>query len=238
MTKALSSSSCRDGDGSPAVLVVDRNQLSGKVKIGEGFFSNVYRSLMTRPGGDVTVALKEGKKGTPQETLQLWNEALILLKVRHVAGVPRLYGMASTTPPALVMSLCPGLPMKTWLNAEGVRVYLEALRRTCLIISSLHKLGVVHRDLHNDNILVTVTEGCGVSDVVVIDFGEAKVTYGKSDKILDALKLKCMASQVMRRVTRTSDEVLYRKCQQLQKLVEESRSIKQLMTIVGAILEQ
>lgn len=237
MSRTLGSSFYWEVKGMECVPAINNNRLSKKVKIGEGFFANVYRSFMTFPwGGSVPVALKEGKHGSPQENLQLWNEALIMLKVRSVAGVPKLYGMTTTTPRALVMSFCPGLPIKTWMKAEGVRVYLEAVASTCLIVSTLHKLGIVHRDLHNDNILVSTKKSRGVRSVVLIDFGEAKLSHEQIDQAVDACKLKFMVRQIVSKMTSSSDVTLYRKCQEFQKTVDETRSVHGLMTVITRML--
>lgn len=223
-------------DGSEKVPALEWSQLSGKVKVGEGLYSIVYRSVLTLPGRvTVTVAVKEYLTKVPEITEKIRNEALILLRSEGVLGVPKAYGTLKTPQMALVMSLCPGRPLKTWRNAKGAPVYLRSLIKTCGIVSKLHERGVVHRDLHDKNILVDATDSGVVCFVSIVDFGHASLSSSEENDRIDALQIARMTANVLTKVTEASGPDFSETCQQLQEVMEGNVSLSQVLTMLSDI---
>lgn len=226
----------RDSVGSEDVPALEWSQLSGKVKIGEGLFSHVYRSSLTLPGGgEVSVALKEYTKEMP-ENIAVRNEALFLRRSEGVLGVPKVYGTLKDPQVALVMSLCPGRPLKTWRNAKGAPVYLRSLIKTCRIVSHLHERGINHRDLHDKNIIVDATDSGEVRFVSIVDFGLASLSSGDEKDRIDALQIARMTEVVLTKVTEASGPDFSERCQQLHELMDGYITLSQVSTILSDIL--
>lgn len=226
----------RDSVGSEDVPVLEWSQLSGKVKIGEGLFSHVYRSSLTLPGGGkVSVALKEYTKEASKNT-EVRNEALFLRRSEGVLGVPKVYGILKDPQVALVMSLCPGRPLKTWRNAEGAPVYLRTLIKICRIVSDLHERGIIHRDLHDKNIIVDATDSGEVRFVSIVDFGLASLSTGDEKDCIDARQIARMTEVVLTEVTEASGPDFSERCQQLYELMDGYITLSQVLTILSDIL--
>lgn len=228
----------RDAVGSEDAPPLDWNQLSGKVKIGAGLFSHVFRSSLTLPGGgQVAVALKEYTKEASENT-EVRNEALFLRKSEGILGVPKVYGTLKTPMIALVMTLCPGRPLKTWRNAKGAPVYLKSLIKACRIVSDLHERGIIHRDLHDKNIIVDAADSGEVRFVSIVDFGLASLSTGDEKDRIDALQIARMTEVVLTKVTEASGPDFNERCQQLHELMDGYITLSQVLTILFDIFHE
>ncbi|MEO8841297.1 MAG: protein kinase [Kofleriaceae bacterium] len=68
----------------------------------------------------------------------------------------------------IVMEVAPGGPLRTWARDRPWRAVMHALRDAATGIAAAHEVGLVHRDLKPDNILVGDDRAC------VVDFGLAQ----------------------------------------------------------------
>ncbi len=125
-------------------------------------------------------------------------EARVMVRVknRHVVTLYE-FGTVGSELFFLVMEFLRGeslrkrLRSKSWVpTAEAVRI----VKQVALGLVDAHKLGIVHRDISPDNILIVPEEGGEI--VKVIDFGIAKSMAPGSAKITQAMKLVGKAEYV------------------------------------------
>jgi serine/threonine-protein kinase len=163
--------------------------------LGSGGFGAVYEAEEVAVGLRVAIkllnrsALADGR--TRERFLQ---EARMIAELRS-PHVVTLHDYAVTPPPArmpyLVMELLSGKPL-SYDMMRGVlapRRVLHIMAQVCAALGEAHAVGIVHRDIKPDNILL-VRRGVGPSDdpdfVKVVDFGVARLC-GPSTRASDVL---------------------------------------------------
>ncbi|GAA2638380.1 serine/threonine-protein kinase [Paractinoplanes durhamensis] len=181
MTKDRTSSVARaDSDGASAMDLSGRYVGSSYVlqhPIGQGATGTVWRGVDRSTGEPVAVKLlHESLLRQPKLVTRFVQERTILLMLRHrnVVRVRDLFSVGETL--GLVMDLVEGGSLRDHLREHGTVAAGEAARLAAQVASALaeaHELGVVHRDLKPDNILLRV-EG-GRLDTRLTDFGVARI---------------------------------------------------------------
>ena len=139
--------------------------------LGEGGMGEVYRGfdlLLQRP-----VAIKKLRAGMDgmQERFEL--EAQTAARLFKHPGVVTVLDMLTHPWPAIVMELVEGTSLSR-LIADGVlqaREILEVMEQTADVLAYAHEMGVIHRDIKPDNVLVESTP----LRAKITDFGIAKV---------------------------------------------------------------
>ncbi|MFD0521213.1 serine/threonine-protein kinase [Paractinoplanes durhamensis] len=145
--------------------------------IGQGATGTVWRGVDRSTGEPVAVKLlHESLLRQPKLVTRFVQERTILLMLRHrnVVRVRDLFSVGETL--GLVMDLVEGGSLRDHLREHGTVAAGEAARLAAQVASALaeaHELGVVHRDLKPDNILLRV-EG-GRLDTRLTDFGVARI---------------------------------------------------------------
>jgi serine/threonine protein kinase len=143
--------------------------------VAQGGMGEVY--LGYDPVLDRNLALKlvRADRSSPEQAARLAREAKVLAKLAH-ANVVRVFDAGTWRGSGyVVMEYLDGESMRTWCKsakrttADIIRVFAGAARG----VGAAHALGVVHRDIKPDNILVG-SDGAGR----IADFGLDFVTPG------------------------------------------------------------
>jgi serine/threonine protein kinase len=111
--------------------------------------------------------LDDGFLGNPRSIQTLRNEAAALLLANH-PGVPRLVDSGFDTPdPYVAMEHIDGRQFSLYALKTKEEV-LKAIIGVCSILSSIHRAGMVHKDIKPSNVMLT-------RQVHLLDFGLAIV---------------------------------------------------------------
>ena len=145
--------------------------------VGHGATGTVWRGIERTSGDQVAVKmLHEGLLRQPKLVTRFVQERTILMMVRHehIVGVRDLFSAGETL--GLVMDFVSGGSLRERLRTDGTLAPGEAARLLAQVAAALaeaHRLGVVHRDVKPDNILLQARDGR--TDVRLTDFGIARV---------------------------------------------------------------
>lgn len=147
--------------------------------IGRGKFGVVYKGYHKQT--KKVVAIKVLELDTKyDEVVDVQQEIQFLADLKNAPNVTHYYGsFLNDTKLWIIMDYCAGGSVRTLLKA-GVfeERYIGLIAREILMaLSSVHKLGVIHRDIKAANILIT-NEG----NVQLCDFGVAAQLTAKSAK--------------------------------------------------------
>ncbi|WP_250033343.1 serine/threonine-protein kinase [Paractinoplanes maris] len=145
--------------------------------IGQGATGTVWEALDRATGEPVAVKLlHESLLRQPKLVTRFVQERTILRMLRHrnVVRVHDLFSVGETL--GLVMDLVSGGSLRDLLRERPTVAPGEAARLTAQVAAALaeaHDLGVVHRDLKPDNILLATVGGR--LDTRLTDFGVARI---------------------------------------------------------------
>ncbi|KAK6204796.1 kinase-like domain-containing protein [Scheffersomyces amazonensis] len=165
--------------------------------IGRGKFGIVYKGFNKQT--KQVVAIKVLNLDTEEdEVADVQQEIQFLTELKNVPNVTHYYGsFLNDTKLWIIMDYCAGGSLRTLLKA-GVfeeRYVGIILRELLLGLSSVHKMGVIHRDLKAANVLIT-KEG----KVQLCDFGVAtKITSHALKRTTMAGTPYWMAPEVIRK---------------------------------------
>lgn len=155
-------------------------------KLGEGGMGSVYLAENVAIDQKIAVKVLHASAARDDETLQRFNrEANAIARLTHPNTI-RVFIFGKTDEPLiyLAMEYVNGTTLHDELYDKGPFDELRAIpimRQTLHALSEAHELGVVHRDLKPDNIMLTRFRD--VDDFVkVLDFGIAKVTDQGGEK--------------------------------------------------------
>ncbi|GIE05199.1 serine/threonine-protein kinase [Paractinoplanes durhamensis] len=146
--------------------------------VGHGATGTVWRGIDRSTGEPVAVKLlHEGLLRQPKLVIRFVQERTILMMMRHenIVGVHDLFSVGGSL--ALVMDYVSGGSLRNRLQSAGTLPPAEAallLAQVAAALGQAHELGVVHRDVKPDNILLQESED-GRYDVRLTDFGIARV---------------------------------------------------------------
>ena len=149
--------------------------------VGQGATGTVWRGIERGSGGYVAVKLlHESLLRQPKLVTRFVRERMILTMMRHdnIVGVRDLFSVGESL--ALVMDFVAGGSLRDRLVAAGTLPPAEAahlLAQVAAALAHAHELGVVHRDVKPDNILLQPDKDRddGRPAVRLTDFGIARV---------------------------------------------------------------
>ncbi|MBN1210578.1 MAG: TOMM system kinase/cyclase fusion protein [Myxococcaceae bacterium] len=148
-------------------------------KVGEGGFSQVYRARQRVTGQEVAVKVLRHLHATDEGNVARFQREMRLCARLYHPNIVRLIDSGRTEQGQLytVFEYVPGRTLGDVLAAEGALPVWEAAHLMLQVLDALgcaHRLGVVHRDLKPQNIMLTST---GVRrNALVLDFGLGTLT--------------------------------------------------------------
>ncbi len=148
-------------------------------RLGEGGMGEVYLAEHIRIKRKVAVKLmRSWMVGDPVAVSRFHREAENASQISH-PNVAQVYDFGETSDGMiyLAMEFVPGEPLSAILDREGrlnaVRA-AELVRQTADALVAAHGMGILHRDLKPDNIMVARSR-TGTDIVKLVDFGIARV---------------------------------------------------------------
>ncbi len=175
------------------VLGTQNRYLIGKA-LGEGGFGITYLAWDLQngikvavkeyfPSGYVTrvaasnqviINSKQNQAASNRGLKRFVEEARALAKIKNLAGVVNVRDFFSANGTAyIVMEFLDGVSLKKYLQRKGGKIsvdeVLTIMRPVMESLTQVHKIGLVHRDISPDNIIITK-----FNEVKLIDFGAAK----------------------------------------------------------------
>ncbi|MDE7464353.1 MAG: protein kinase [Clostridiales bacterium] len=143
-----------------------------KVAVKE-YFPSGY---VTRVAGSnqVIINSKQNQAASNRGLKRFVEEARALAKIKNLSGVVNVRDFFSANGTAyIVMEFLDGMSLKKYLQRKGGKLtvdeILTIMRPVMDSLTQVHKIGLIHRDISPDNILITK-----YNEVKLIDFGAAK----------------------------------------------------------------
>ena len=146
--------------------------------LGSGGMCDVYRAIHSGMGKQVAVkVLKPALAADSAIAQRFKQEARAASLIHHPHAINVMdYGISDGNIPFIVMEFVQGITLGELLRKEGalsVERATNILRQASGALDVAHSVGVVHRDIKPDNIIIAEYDG---SDwVEVVDFGVAKI---------------------------------------------------------------
>ena len=148
-------------------------------KIGSGGMASVYRARHLAFGEVCAIKVVAGKLAHDDTFLKRFrNEAVVTRRLQHPNAV-RVDDLDTTEDgrPFIVMEFVEGRNLRDMIRQEAPlhpRRAVAITRQVASALAAAHALGIVHRDIKPDNILLT-HDSAGHDLAKVLDFGIAKV---------------------------------------------------------------
>ena len=155
--------------------------------LGTGAKAEVF--LANHRGTSQDVALKVLRSSESDDVSRFRREGSLLRLLDHPC-IPRFFDLAlNADEPYLAMAHSPGVPVVRYCGASGRLSPAEVMQvawQLAEVLSHIHKLGILHRDIHANNVLVSLDRPSRINNarvcipravsVTLIDFGCADLT--------------------------------------------------------------
>ncbi|NOY91523.1 MAG: protein kinase [Deltaproteobacteria bacterium] len=173
----------------PLIGQVILDQFRVEERIGEGGMGTVYRAHQTNIDRDVAIkVLRPELLANTEAVRRFKREAKVATSLDH-PNVVRVYlfGQLPDSRLYLVMEYLRGRPMTELLEAGALPLSraLHLAIQTAQGIGSAHAMGVVHRDVKPENVLV-LKRGDDPDFVKVLDFGIARLLWDQHTQATQA----------------------------------------------------
>ena len=148
--------------------------------VGIGGMGRVYRAEQTNLGRTVAIKIIHPHLvGEENAAARFITEARAASSLNHPNSVAIIdFGTADEGELYLVMEYLVGTPLSAELARGPMPIQrgVDILEQMCAALARAHDLGVVHRDLKSDNILLT-SRGGRKDFVKILDFGLAALDH-------------------------------------------------------------
>uniref|UniRef100_A0AC34G3X3 Protein kinase domain-containing protein n=1 Tax=Panagrolaimus sp. ES5 TaxID=591445 RepID=A0AC34G3X3_9BILA len=170
--------------------ILNHDSVKTVKKLGEGAFGEVYMADLVTEKGSVPVAVKTMREEISRDArLKFMKEARLMRKFRHEHVVLILGIAVHEHPLMLVMELCLGGSVLSYLRKQKGKTTLETKMRFVLEASSglayLEEKSCIHRDIAARNCLLTEKHTVKISD-----FGMSSERKELTDEKLDKVPVK------------------------------------------------
>lgn len=153
-------------------------------RLGEGGMGTVYRAVQLGMDREVAVKILMHHRQSPEDLQRFYREMKTTARLVHPHCI-RVHDFGHTPMPGwnavyFVMELVRGPTLEALLTVEGALAAPRAVkiaRQIALALGEAHALGLVHRDLKPDNVMLTAVYG-DPEFVRVLDFGIARAVGG------------------------------------------------------------
>ena len=145
--------------------------------LGKGGMGCVYRAEHTKLGREVALKMLRSDYAKRRDAVsRFMQEARTVNRIRHrnIVDVPDILELEDGTT-CIVMELLTGQSLGKWART-GIELprAIAIIVQICDGLAAAHAVGVVHRDLKPDNVIVVKTSD-GAEQVKLLDFGVAKL---------------------------------------------------------------
>jgi hypothetical protein len=146
-------------------------------KLGEGGMGVVYRAVDTNLQRQVAIKTLLGSPDA-DATDRFLREAKAASRLQHPSVVTIYHIGVESGTPYIVMELVEGNTLKRVIGGRpmALRHACDVAIQACEGIAAAHEMGVIHRDIKAENIVITPRGA-----VKILDFGLAKLTEAVSD---------------------------------------------------------
>ncbi len=165
------------------MVIREKYEILGK--IGAGGMATVYRARHLAFNEIRAIKLVSARLLDDETFIKRFKtEAIVTRKLQHPNAV-RVDDLDTTDDgrPFIIMELVEGRDLRKAIQEEGpfpVARAVDITRQAAAALGAAHALGITHRDIKPDNILL-VPQPDGTERVKVLDFGIAKVREGAMD---------------------------------------------------------
>ena len=163
--------------------------LDGKYKVieklGEGGMGSVYSAEHLLMNRKVALKVLHPAMLSNEDSLKRFlHEARVASKLSHQNAVTMYDFGVDQSVPYIAMEFLDGKTLKQIIADEGalpISRVLPIFEQVCSVLADAHNLGIVHRDMKPDNIMLKPRPD-GRETVTVLDFGIAKMLGQDDDK--------------------------------------------------------
>jgi serine/threonine protein kinase len=163
-------------------------------QLGAGGMGRVYLARRTRIGDEVVIKFLNKRYVANEVAVERFRrEAQAAARIKHPnVVVVHDYGEADggDAPAFIVMEYVQGESLRRLLVREGRMIpdrAVQLMREVCRGVGAAHQIGVIHRDIKPDNIIVLAADDEGREAVKVVDFGLAKLRDETGDPTVTQL---------------------------------------------------
>ncbi|HET6610612.1 MAG TPA: protein kinase [Kofleriaceae bacterium] len=154
--------------------------------IGKGGMGSVYRAEHIKLGREVALKLLRADYAERRDSVaRFFQEARAVNRIRHrnIVDVTDFVELEDGTT-FIIMELLEGEPMSRLMAAGALDTprILAILIQICDGLAAAHQVGIVHRDMKPDNVLIVPTDD-GADQVKLLDFGVAKLLTREDEDV-------------------------------------------------------
>ncbi|MDR2201603.1 MAG: serine/threonine protein kinase [Clostridiales bacterium] len=173
------------GEGGFGITYLAWDLIAGVRVAVKEYFPSGYVNRVPK-SNQVIINSQQNKAASNRGLKRFIEEAKMLAKIKNMPGIVSVRDFFSANGTAyIVMEFLDGISFKKYVQRKGGKIstdeVLGILRPVMESLISVHNLGLIHRDISPDNILITKQ-----NEVKLIDFGAAKQSNldGKSLSIV------------------------------------------------------
>jgi serine/threonine protein kinase len=155
-------------------------------KIAEGGMGTVYRGRNRQTGQIVAIKIVPSQMGSNQVLMKRFEQEFLAASRLDHPNIVRALDYCGTGPtPFLVMEFVDGESLGQKIERDGRMNEVEAIRliaQVCQGLHRAHKMGMIHRDIKPDNILVTPDGQAKLTDLGLVKEVESELNLTRTGR--------------------------------------------------------